>query len=62
MSGSHVCFIRYAHLDVFDACTCTQTLGRVTAATRTNERVALVDFYAEYVFGSYDAIIDELMI
>jgi hypothetical protein len=40
---------------------CTQTLGRVTAATRTNERVALVDFYAEYVFGSYDAIIDELM-
>ena len=52
MSGLHVCFIRYAHLDVFDACTCTQTLGGVTAATRTNERVALVDFYAEYVFGS----------
>jgi hypothetical protein len=44
-----------AHLDVVDAC--TQTLGRVSAATRTNERVALVDFYAECVFGSYDAII-----
>ncbi len=36
----------------------TKTLGRVTAATRTNERVALVDFYAEYVFKSFDAIID----
>jgi len=59
MSGSHLCFIHHAHLDVLDPC--TQTLGRVTAATRTNERVALVDFYAEYAFGSYDAIIDELM-
>ncbi len=49
----------FAVLDVADAC--AQTLGRVTAATRTNERVALVDFYAECVFGSYDAIIDELM-
>lgn len=28
-----------------------KTFGRVTAATRTNERVVLVDFYAEYVFG-----------
>jgi hypothetical protein len=26
-----------------------KTFGRVTSATRTNERVALVDFYAEYV-------------
>lgn len=30
---------------------CIKTFGRVTAATRTNERVVLVDFYAEYVFG-----------
>lgn len=56
MSGSHVCFFRCAHLDVLY---CTQTLSRVTAATRTNERVALVEFYAEYVFGSCDAIIDK---
>lgn len=55
MSGSRVCFIRCAYL-VVDAC--TQTLDRVSAATKTNERVALVDFYAECVFGSYDPICD----
>src|SRR5258707_5894532 len=46
--------------DVVDA-VYTKAFGRVTAATRTNERIALVDFYAEYVFESYDAIICELM-
>jgi hypothetical protein len=51
--------LRLLYFDALDAC--TQTLGRLTAATRTNGRVALVDFYAEFVFGSYDAIIDELM-
>lgn len=57
--------LRLLYFDVLDAC--TQTLGRLTAATITNERVALVDFYAEFVFGSCDAIrrtydvIDDLM-
>jgi hypothetical protein len=46
----HVYFIRcaYCTFDVVDAS--PQTLGRVTAATKTNERVALVDFYAECVW------------
>jgi hypothetical protein len=47
--GSHVCLFAVLFVDA-----CAQTLGRVTAATRTNERVALVDFYAECVFGNYE--------
>lgn len=41
---------------------CTvQTLVRATTATRTNGRVALVDFYTKYVFGSYDAIKNDVI-
>jgi hypothetical protein len=55
MSGSHVSF--FAAL-ILMSCT-VQTLVKVTTATKTNERVALVDFYTKYVFGSCDAIIDK---
>ena len=46
--GSPVCIIRCAL--ILMSLMLVQTLGSVTAATRTNERVALVDFYAECVF------------
>ena len=38
------------HLTLLVLFACTKTLDRVTAATKTNGRVALVDFYAECVF------------